>query len=74
MAMKKRNALPLKYKVIKTAEREQKLSVGKLAEVIQCGKAQISTILKNKEMEKQYYESNAKDDMCQAYKRNRASE
>ena len=52
MTMKKRNDLPLKmkYKVIKTAEREPKLSVRKLAGVFQCDKTQISMILKNKEM------------------------
>lgn len=52
MTMKKRNDLPLKmkYEVIKTAEREPKLSVRKLARVFQCDKTQISMILKNKEM------------------------
>ena len=73
MAMKG-NDLPLEYKVIKTAERGPQSTVGKLPEVFQCGKTQISMILKNKGMVKQLYESNAKDDMYQACKRNRASE
>lgn len=76
MATGKRNDLSLKvkYEVIKTFEREPKLGVRKLSEIFQCGKTQISTILKNKEAIRELYESNACDSLCQARKRNRVSE
>ena len=76
MATAKRNDLPLKrkYEVIKTAEREPKLGVRKLALRFGCGKTQISTILKNKEAVREFYESNASDSLCQVRKRNRKSE
>ena len=76
MATKKRNdlSLKMKYEVIKTAERETKLDVRKLADLFQCGKTQTSGILKYKEAVRQLYESNAKDDLCQTCKRNRFSE
>lgn len=76
MATAKRNDLPLKrkYEVIKTAEREPKLGVRKLALRFGCGKTQISTILKNKEAVRELYESNASDSLCQVRKRNRKSE
>ena len=76
MATGRRNDLSLKvkYEVVKTSEREPKLGVRKLSEIFQCGKTQISTILKNKEVIRELYESNACDSLCQARKRNRISE
>ena len=56
-----------------TSERES-IYVRKLANLFHCGKSQISTILKNKAMIKQLYESNASSDLCQARKRIRSSE
>ena len=56
-----------------TSERES-ICVRKLANLFHCGKSQISTILKNKAMIKQLYESNASSDLCQARKRIRSSE
>ena len=52
MATKKRNdlSLKMKYEVILTSERESKIGVRKLAELFQCGKSQISSILKDKAM------------------------
>lgn len=73
MATKKRNNLSL-YELIKTAEREPKLSVRKLADLFQSGKTQISGISKNNEAVRQLYESNAKDDLRQARKTNQFSE
>jgi hypothetical protein len=74
--MAKRNdlSLKMKYEVIKTSEREPKLGIRTLAEHFQCGKTQISTILKNKKEVRELYESNASSGLCQARKRNRMSE
>ena len=76
MATGKRKDLSVKvkYEVIKTAEQEPKLGVRKLSELFQCGKTQISTIVKNKEAITELYESNACDRLCQARKRNRVSD
>lgn len=76
MATKKRNdlSLKMKYEVIMTSERETKIGIRKLADLFQCGKSQISAILKNKATVKQLYESNASSDLCQARKRNISSE
>ena len=76
MATPKQNDLPLKikYKVITTDEREPKLGVRELAKCFQCGKTQVSTILKNKVAVRKLYESNASNSLCQARKRNQTSE
>ena len=68
MATPKRNDLSLKkkYEVIRTAEKEPKLGVRKLAERFQCGKTQVSTILKNKEAVRKLYESNASDSLSES--------
>ena len=52
----KRNnlTLALKYEVVKTAEREKKLGMRKLSEMFNCGKTQISVILKNRERIKSF--------------------
>ena len=64
-------SLKLKYEVVKTVEREKgkKFGLRKLAVMFGCGKTQISTILKNKEL----YEGNASDDLYQTCKRVRQS-
>ena len=54
-------SLKLKYKLIKALEREPKLGIRKLDDLFQRGKTQVSTVLKNKEVVKQLYESNATD-------------
>ena len=59
---------------IRTAERELKLGVRKLAKRLQCSKTQVSSILKDKEAVRKLYESNASDSLYQARKRNRTSE
>ena len=41
--------LELKYEVLRTAERETKIIIRKLADMFQCGKTQKSTILKDKD-------------------------
>ena len=41
-------SLKMNYEVIKTSEGEPKIGVRKLAELFQCDKNQVSTILKNK--------------------------
>ena len=68
----KQNDLPLKskYEVIKAAQSDPKIGVRKLAEIFQCGKTQISTIVKNKAAIKELYESNACGSLRQARKRN----
>ena len=74
VAKAKRNDLSLKlqYEVIKTVEKEPKIGVRKLAELFHCGKTQISSILKNKEMIVELYEiHNAPGRKC--HKRNRES-
>ena len=70
MVTPKRNDFPLKmkYEVIKMAERELKLGVRELAKRFQCGKTQVSTILKNKVAVRKLYESNASNSLCQAHK------
>lgn len=73
---RKRNdlSLKMKYKVIKTVEREQTIGSRKLAETFQCGRTQIQTILKNKDTIKDLYQSNATDKLAQCRKRTRKSE
>ena len=70
----KRNdlSLKLKYEVIKTVERERKIGIRMLAKLFNCGKTQISTILKNKEKIGEMYEK--QNASAQKYhKRNRES-
>ena len=71
----KRNdlTLELKYEVVRTAERETKISIRKLADMFQCGKTQISTILKDKDRIIELYEKNASGQMCHTRKRVRES-
>ena len=66
--------LKMKYQVIKMSDTEPKIGVRKLAELFQCGKTQVSTILKNEKAVKELYELNASSALCQAHKRNRTSE
>jgi hypothetical protein len=60
---------------LNVGESERKiLRVRILAELFQCGKTQVSTILKDKKAVKKVYESNASSGLCQARKRNQTSE
>lgn len=72
----KRNSLTLKmkYEVVLSVEKDSKLSIRKLAEMFNCGKTQISTILKNKAQIKDLYESNANETACLAQKKAWTSE
>ena len=74
MARRNDLLLKMKYEIIKTTEREPKIGVRKLAKLFECGKTQVSTILKNKKASKELYESNAGNVFCQVRKRNRTSE
>lgn len=60
-AKKKRNCLTLKRKieVIKYAKKNPGINIRSLAEIFECGKTQISKIIKNKESLLSMYESNA---------------
>ena len=62
-------SLELKYDVVKTSERESYLSIRKLAEIFQCGKTRISTILKGKDKIVRMYENNASAELRHTRKR-----
>ena len=65
--------MKLKYEVIKTVEKEPKIGVRKHANLFNCGKTQISMILRNGERIVELYEANAADVMYQMRKRIRGS-
>ena len=69
MATKKNISLVPKNKMWKLSRRlrDRVMRCAK-AELFHYGKTQISGILKNREALMQLYESNAKDDLCQARK------
>ena len=56
-----RNALSLKKKVevIKAAKSNPQFGVRRLADMFECGRSQISSLLKNKESILELYEANA---------------
>ena len=59
--------------MVRTAERETRISIRKLADMFQCGKIQISTIFKDKDRIIELYEKNASEQMCHTRKRVRES-
>ena len=73
--VKKRNDLSLQQKVsvIKASEKVPKPSIRKLAEELNCGKTQISTILQNKHEILDMYETNASGNIYHTRKRIRNS-
>ena len=72
----KRNVLNLKKKieVLDVAEKNKKLGVRGLAEMFNCGKTQISSILKNKQSIREMYEANLSNESLKLRKRTRSSE
>ena len=72
----RRNALTVKKKMelIKTAESNPKLGVRKLAELYECGKTQISSIMKEKQSILELYEANMTSESVQSRKRTRPCE
>ena len=72
----KRNELPLakKYEVIQVAQKNPSLSVRSLAERFDCGKTQVSRILKDKVTIIEKYESNASSESKRSLKRSRSSQ
>ena len=60
-ASRKRNYLPLekKVEVIRTMQRNPRMTIRNLGELFNCGKSQIAYILKNKESLLSLYEVNA---------------
>ena len=71
-----RNALSLKKKVevIKAAKNNPQFSVRRLADLFECGKTQISSLLKNKESILELYETNAASESVSSRKRVRSCE
>ena len=71
-----KNTLTLKKKVevIKAAESNPKLGVRKLAELYDCGKTQISCILKEKQSILELYEANVASESVRSRKRTRTCE
>jgi len=63
-----------KVEVIKAAESNPKLGVKKLAELYDCGKTQISCILKEKKSILELYEANMASENVQSRKRTRTCE
>ena len=61
-------SLKLKYEVLKTAEKEPRIGICKLARFYSCSETQISSILKNKDRIVELYEAhNASDKKCQRF-------
>ena len=73
---KGKNTLTLKQKVdvIKTADSNPKISVRKLAEIYDCGKTQISSILKDRQSILELFEANVASDSVSSRKRTRPCE
>ena len=71
----KRNDLTLqqKFKVIKAAEKDKKLGVRKLSQMFNCGKTQISGVLKNKAKIEELYMANVSEERYHIGKRVRES-
>ena len=71
-----RNTLSLKKKVevIKAAKNNPQFGVRRLADLFECGKTQISSVLKNKESILELYEANASSESVSSRKRARSCE
>ena len=74
-ASKKKKYLELKKKVevIKTLQKNPRISIRALGEMFQCGKSQIAHILKNKESLLSMFESNASENRAHTSKTPRKS-
>ena len=76
MSTKERNDLTLqkKYELVKKAKSDPSLGIRKLAEIFDCGKTQVSTIIQNKDTIIELYESNASSKRHRSLKRARPSQ
>ena len=76
MSTKKHNHLTLqkKYKLVKKTKSDPSLGIRKLAEIFDCGKTQVSTILHNKDTIIELYESNTSSERHRSLKRARPSQ
>ena len=65
--------LAKKVELIRTAEKSPGISVRTLANLFQCGKTQVASVLKNKVAILSLYEANSSSSSCHSRKRPRSS-